>query len=183
MKQFLLVLCTGFVLFTFSCKSNDDDNPEEQLSYTNIDVVTGLNLTDPSGAPIGQWRSPNSNRGDIAIFPNPAVDVVFVSSQNEDIRHIRIVAADCLIDSTTANIPELSTNLTFTLDEIEAAQLRDIPVDNFNGSLSLDFSDLPAGFYKVFFEQTSGDINWENIYLNSNSSGPIDFEWLDNQCN
>lgn len=66
----LLSLC-ALVLITIRC--GDKEEPLLEPSYDQIDVVTGIQMTDENGQFIGTWKQPNEKRGGMTVFPNPVL--------------------------------------------------------------------------------------------------------------
>lgn len=182
MKKTLLFF-TAIVLFNLmSCESDDDETTQmDNPVYQELDIVTGLDFFDENGAAIGRWKSPNHNLGEISTYPIPNNGNVFIYSLDKIVR-VRLVAATCSTDSTTTDIPILSQDLTYTTTELENAQVKDIPLTDFNTQAALNFNDVPAGFYKLFFELENGDLFWQNLYIDPAASNFPTFDFLNNLC-
>ena len=174
---------TFFILGMFLCFlfSNCSDDEGVNTSYSELDVVTGLDFYDDNGNPVGRWKSPNNNPGDVHVFPNPNIGVIGVSSLQKIVR-IWLIPADCVTDNETADIPGLSENLTYEITELESAQIKDIPLADFNTQINLNLSDVAASFYRIFFELETGTLLWENIYVDPSVSSIPTFEFLDGLC-
>lgn len=175
-KMFLL--CFTLCCFLISC---DDDG--SQTNFSDIDVLTGLTLVDDNGQSLGLWNIPNENPGNLTIFPNPINNNAFLTDSQEGIKRVWIIPADCAADDSP-NIATESLNLSFSISELEAKQIQDITLQTSSISLSINFTDIPTGFYKVFAEMDSGAIYWYNVYrYDSNSNGADAISNLDNLCN
>ncbi len=178
----ILFLCGTLCLFLcFSC-DDDESSPTTQTDYTALDIVTGIDLFDNNGQPVGRWKSPNHNPGLAAIFPIPNIGVVSLFS-TEKVDRIWLIPASCALDLVTANIPQLSLNLMYEVSELEAAQLKDIPLANFSGQTQFDFTDVAKGFYKFFYQIESGELFWQNMYIDPTVSNIPDVSFLDSECN
>ena len=183
MKYLLPFICILIALTHFNCKDDDDNtDPANKTDYTVLDVITGIDFYDDIGLPIGRWKSPNHKPGAIACYPIPNIGTVFISSQ-QVIERIWLIPADCQIDTVTMNIPSLSQDLNYTITELEAAQVKDMPISNFNNNLILDFSDVTPGFYKIFFLLDSGVLFWQNLYIDPTVNNIPSFQFLDDLCN
>ena len=158
MRTFHLLLFIAFCIFV-SCDSNESDAP----NFEDLDVVTGITLTDFNGAPIGTWNQPNDKAGEVSIFPNPFSGQLFLQSP-VDIERIWILPANCNTTDLSNDIPELSQNISHSLEDIEEASIKNFPLIqlNNNNMLALNLEDINEGFYKLFYETTSGDIRWIN---------------------
>ncbi len=182
MKRTLLFLNILFLINLVSCKSDDTQNdPTDEPIYQELDIVTGLDFFDENGAPLGRWKSPNHNPGEISTYPNPNNGNAFIYSPNKIIR-IWLIPTSCATDSTTTDILTLSQDLTYTVAELENLQVKDITLTDFNNSIALNFNDVSAGFYKIFFELENGDLNWQNLYIDPAASNFPTFDFLDNLC-
>lgn len=182
MKKAPFLFTAIFLISLFSCKDDDTHNdPTDETTYKDLDIVTGLDFFDDNGAAIGRWKSPNHNPGEISTYPIPNNGNLFVFSL-ETIVHIWLIPATCQTDSITFDIPTLSKNLNYTITELENAQVKDIPLTDFNNQVALNFDDVSAGFYKIFFELENGDLFWQNLYIDPAASNFPTFNFLDNLC-
>lgn len=182
MEKTLLFLSALFFINLVSCKSDDTHNdPMNEPIYEELGIVTGLDFFDDNGAALGQWKSPNHNPGDALAFPNPNNGNLLVSSLNVIVR-IWLIPATCVTDSTTMNILTLSQDLTYTIPELENAQVKDISLSGFNNQVALNFNDVSAGFYKLFFELENGDLFWQNLYIDPAASNFPTLDFLNDLC-
>lgn len=182
MKNCFLFLSILFLINLISCKSDDPHNdPMDEPIYEELGTVTGLDFFDDNGAAIGRWKSPNHNPGEISTYPIPNNGNVFVYSLNKIVR-IWLIPGTCAIDSTTEDIPSLSQDLTYTISELENVQVKDISLTDFNNQVALNFNDVSAGFYKIFFELENGDLFWQNLYIDPAASNFPTFDFIDNLC-
>ena len=115
------------------------------------------------------------------LLTNPNNGNAFIYSPNKIIR-IWLIPTSCATDSTTTGILTLSQDLTYTVAELENLQVKDITLTDFNNSIALNFNDVSAGFYKIFFELENGDLNWQNLYIDPAASNFPTFDFLDNLC-
>ncbi len=168
------------VMLSMGC--GDDD--AKGTDFRDIDVVTGLDLTDVNGVPIGRWREPNHNVGDIFVFPIPAMDEISLFSTPNSgytLTEVWIVPATCLQESES-NIVEESKNLSYTMADIEAASTRKLEFDGSSAEVRLDLSGLSSGFYKLFYLDNQGQARWTNIYTDMNVLNFTDLKFLDDAC-
>ncbi len=179
MKTILKTFCL-LALFSFSNCGNDDDAPPAK-TFKDIDVVTGMNLYDVNGAAIGKWKDPNINPGDVSVFPNPCLGELFVNSQ-EKILRLWLIASQCKVGESD-NIESQSLGINFEESELDASALRTFNTPNFQDVLLLDFSDLPKGFYKLFYETEEAEIFWQNLYIDPTVNNIPDLTALDAACN
>lgn len=159
MKRFTFILLAATLIL--AC--GDDSNSEAKANlYKNLDIVTGMALTDELGAPIGLWRSPNDKRDGLSIFPNPSKGVFGLSFQNVEPKQFWIVPANCASDS---DIIVGDIDFSFEKDQITNLALRNGFVPSNGIIINMNLTDLKDGFYKIFFELSNGDIRWQNVYI------------------
>ena len=159
-------------------------NDEEQLSeaYTDINIVTGLDLYDLNGNSIGTWEKPNHRPGPLRIYPIPAGDALTVSSQSI-ITDIWVIPASCEKDTTKRNISELSLDLRYSMSEVEMNKISSVQIDNFNNSLSINLTGSTPGFYRLFARTPNDDLFWQNFYYDPELVPLLDLSLLDLVCN
>ena len=183
MRKTILFLSILFLINLMSCKSDDTHNdPIDESIYQELEIITGLDFFDENGAAIGRWKSPNHNPGEITTYPNPNTGNAFVYSPNKIVR-IWLIPSCCATDSTTTDIPSLSQDLTYTISQLENAQVKDISLIDFNNSTALNFNDVSAGFYKIFYELENEDLFWQNLYIDPSATNFPTFDFLNNLCN
>lgn len=178
--SYLFLLLLVALVYT-GCEDDETTTPQQERDYTDINTVTGLNLFDDNGNPLGQWRSPNDNAGAISAFPNPNIGTLFVISQ-QNIARIILVPADCLLDTSTENIPTLSESLEYSDEELEVVKIKDLPISGMNNQLALDFSDVPPNFYRLFVQIEGGQFFWQNLYIDPSVNNIPSLEVLDGAC-
>jgi len=176
------------VLLIVAC--GDSEQPQmSEPSFADVDVVTGLQLTDAAGQLVGLWRQPNQKPGSLLLFPNPAGDVVSLakpsgSNAPADMSQIWIVQADCLRDDETTDITLQSLSLSYeqqVVDPLSVLKITPQSIDS--GIIQLDLSSLSSGFYKVFVADSAGSLFWINLYKSSNiGSQVLQFAELDGAC-
>ena len=183
MKNIIFYSIIFTALCVYGCDDDDNTNPDPMLlPYQEIGIVTGLDLLDANGQPLGRWRVPNHKNGVVSVFPIPN-NGVFSMIGNQTIKEIWLVPASCAVDSTTMNIDELAQNLTFSVSEVAAIAVKNVDTSGSGNQITVDFADVSNGFYKVFFDLTTDGLRWQNIYIDDNFSGMPNFETLDNACN
>jgi len=181
MKIILYSFCTLLCLMLLNCNGKENPEPQPQPGYSDIDIITGLDFFDDNGSPISRWKSPNHNPGEVKTYPNPNIGTVSLYSQQEIIR-IWLVPAEFLIDSVIMDIPTLSQSLDYSISDLENINIKDIPIPTFNTNISLDFSDVATGFYKLFYQMDTEELFWQNLYIDPTSTNIPTFGFLDNLC-
>lgn len=173
-----------FLSFLFlnlsTCKDDDETEPSSASVYEDLGTVTGLDFFDEVGAAIGSWKSPNHYPGEITTYPIPNNGNIFVISPNKIIR-IWLIPTECATDATM-DISTLSQNLNYTIPELENLQVKDMMLTDFNNQIALNFDDVAAGFYKIFYELENGNLFWQNLYIDPAATNFPSFDFLDNLC-
>lgn len=184
MKNKFYLLSILSTLLLFSCNDDDNNNPDPEppTEYQELGFVTGLDLFDENGSPIGRYKDPNHKTGEVSVFPIPNNGVFSVFSQTQ-VERLWLIPAECVIDTINMDIFNLSQSLTYELSELENAQIKDINTANSGMQFQLNFSDVDAGFYRLFYQMTTEELFWQNIYIDPNATGFPDFTILDNACN
>ncbi len=147
-------------------------------SYQEIDKVTGLAIYDVNGGAIGLWNVPNDNSEVGVVFPNPSSGLVSLFS-SEPLSRVWIVSADCS-PSSDEDIRALSDDLIYTVSEVDNLAIRSFDLNGDFGNLNLQ--DLAAGFYRVFYESITGELFWQNIFIDPSVISFPDFSILDEAC-
>ena len=170
LKSIIHVLCV-IILFV-SCGVNDDKE---------IDVVTGLHLFDANGSALGLWNEPNDNLGDALCYPNPSNGILSLASQDQIIK-VWILEGNCMA-SSDETIREDASTLNYTIGKIEEQQIREIPIIDFNGIITLNLTDLGEGFYRIFYMTVPEDLFWQNVYVDPNITSFQDLLFINDACN
>jgi len=179
----ILVVC-AFI----SCDNKDDDSYtiEPTVVEEQIDLVTGLILKDNAGVLIDTVGNPNINTQDLLVFPNPARSVVFVQVENSaKFWIVPGIKEDSLF--TDVDFPTVFLSETYTESELDSLSiirfnLNDYP--NLN-QYSIDLTDFPESYYRLFIQRTDGSIAWDNFYIYHTNEDQIDaalkliIEWAD----
>lgn len=179
--KYLPMLFTLSIFLLMGCASES-----QSTNYQEIDIVTGLNLFDENGAPLGRLALPNDKKGDAAVYPIPAIDVVFVEVQAGSIDTIYIVPATCADDGVPQDVPLQLEDITYTRAELEAATGND-PAHIYSWQsgvqrTAIDVSAKLAGFHRVFMRKADGQLLWYNTYIDPNVTNYADFSFYDMEC-
>ncbi len=160
--SFIAVTC---LCLWSACKNDDDDSDSnDPQPYELIDVVTGINLTDDNGQPLGRWQFPNDQRGEAIAFPNPFIDQVLVGTSSSNVEKYWIVPAGCDLEDASGDILDAADDLSFTVTEIEDAASINNTLSTPANQFIIDFSSINSGFYRLFLEVEDGNIYFINLY-------------------
>lgn len=175
MKQTLFyTLLLIFPIFFLSC--TDDPIDEPGIDKLDVDLLTGLQFRDLNGELIGKVGNLNTKNLEATFYPNPVEDIFSIFSTQE-IQTIWLAPAVVSMDFQEVDYFSELTNLDYSRDEVEQIQIRTIDAAG-NNTITIDVGDITAGYYRVFYEFNSGQIGWDNIYIDPNTAGNISYEFL-----
>lgn len=162
-KLSIFIIAIGFCFI--SCKDKEED-PVSTNESTNIEWVTGINMTDFSGAPIGPVGNPNTKPGVFAIYPNPANEVFTINATN-GIASFVIKKGIKNVDYPDENFDQTLNSLSYSDSELIKNQLIAESFDNFTQLVNINSESLETGYYRVFYKvRAEDDYIWDNIYIN-----------------
>lgn len=188
MRKSLLVVIIS--VFLFAC--SDSENIEDSAK---IDIVTGINLVDTSGLPIGVYGNPNTllkeqtasktiNKKDplsiddidsntVTVYPTN-VNTIFNVVSTMNIKNIWLIKASPVHSFQNVIFNKLLSTKTYDSKEIKSRAFKEFNVQG-NSNLQVNVSDFSKGYYRVFVELEGGNIFWENISVGYISESEIDF--------
>jgi hypothetical protein len=162
MKRILLVLVVASI---FGCNS---DESNDQTDMLDLNLVSGINLRETADQEPLKLGNPNIFvNNQFSVFPNPASDVVNVSSQN-------IISDIYFLSATAEKIHQyfdfnvgINSN---TYQESTISSLSSLKLNNQDEAiLNVDVSNLETGYYRVFIK-TNGLLFWDNFYKLDNQT-------------
>ncbi|MBP7273162.1 MAG: hypothetical protein KA974_04940 [Saprospiraceae bacterium] len=153
------------------------DNPppiSQIIPEQEISLVSGLQLRDENGSPLGTLGNPNVLMNDtaIAIYPNPARGVMFVHA-TDTIQQIWMIKGTADTSFRASNFALLLNQDLYSVDKIDNAAVIPIyGINHPNVSINLDNVEIDlTGYYRIFIQLKDGTIHWDNFYKhNSNST-------------
>ncbi len=158
MKKMLAALSLGLLLMT-GCKKNDNGGG---LYDT---VITGVSLRTMDAAPAGTMGTPNTQTNgqnfSVVAYPIPSAYV-----QNFYIKTTTTgLSANCKLVS--AIFPGVSGTIAVENENMQGVIVRQMQTGPLNGNnhFAMDVSDLPQGFYRLYFEVSNGELYWENVWI------------------
>lgn len=159
MKIKLLLLVT---ILALSCNNDDTNTPDN----TALNLVTGIDCRQTFGDVGLQLSNPNVLVNDkFIIYPNPANEVVFLSSL-ENVSDVWLVKANPQkiyqnTDFSTILIPSLYAEQSIVANSDFALNGQS------SNSISLNIGALEKGYYRVFVK-IGGMVYWDNLYKYDN---------------
>ncbi len=165
-----LLLSLAFLIIV-SCNDDDDDLPTVEV--TDIEIVTGIALTDVNGQGFGAVGNPN-NYGDLVLFPNPPEDVqTAILTSNENIVSLELVPAE-----KNGEFSEIEVSAAFDQfegypeDEIQALTSRSLTSSQPLASFRYQLDGLAPGYYRVIATDEAGAQHGSAIFIDSTLSFP-----------
>lgn len=184
----IVLIVTFFALL--AC-SDDDSNSGSQKSQ-EIDIVTGITITDELGVKISEFGNPNTLSEKILVYPNPPFESLKIDSF-EKIEAIWLVSAEKSTQFMNVDFSSILNSNLYTEADIdviaeikfnkdnevldteneevsEAEEDNALPVMDFASentvvdNLLINVSELSDGYYRVFVKTATG-IYWDNIYV------------------
>lgn len=158
MKKMMAALSLGLLLMT-GCKKNDNGGG---LYDT---VITGVNLRTVDAAPAGTMGTPNTNTTGqnwfSVAFPIPCNQVqnFVIQTQTSGL------SANCkLVSAIFPGVPGTIAVENENMQGVVVRQMQTGPLSD-NNHFAMDVSDLPQGFYRLYFEVSNGELYWDNVWI------------------
>ncbi len=173
MKFRISIFIIATVIFFSACK-DESNEPEPSTDWSDVEMVTGVQLTDFNGNLIGKVGNPNTKNEDFAIFPNPAVDVIFIQTRTA-LAELYILPASKNMEFSDENFEERFSGFQYSTDDIVEPTTQSLTFDSLVQNTQINISDFSTGYYRLFFrEKQGGDFQWENLYIdNENPSSTM----------
>lgn len=157
MKHLKLVL----LLIPFLILGCDKDG--ETKLFKEINVTTGINLTDNTGQPRGIWGTSNEKLSDVSAYPNPNMGLVALYSINNlVINRFWIIENECYLDESNDQLFYDMSDYNFQVNDIESRNVL-LNDDIGDSETFIDMSPFENGHYRIFYELDNGEIGWSNI--------------------
>ena len=151
-----------------------------------IDTVTGLNLFDENGSPLGQLGTPNDKQGDAILYPIPAIDRFTIQVQSGVVDKIYTIPSDCDDEEVPSDVTTLLESHSYTVEELELAAgtntANTYSLPGASVDIDIEFSSKSPGFYRVFILKADGELLWYNTYIDPNVTNYPDFSFYDMLC-
>ncbi|MFK8057896.1 MAG: hypothetical protein AB8F78_17345 [Saprospiraceae bacterium] len=169
MRLFIFLLLSTTVFL--SC--TDDDTETPSVEVTDLEIVTGVVLTDANGQGNGSVGNPNWYNG-LILYPNPPQDVQTAALQSgEEITEVYVIPAAKNTDFTSAEVMDAMENF----DGYTAAELQTNAVVTSSQEPSVTqfqyrLDGLNPGYYRVIVTDVLGIQHGSNIFIDSTLSYP-----------
>ncbi len=167
MKKFLFTL---LILTSISCQK---ENGTVDTSSADIDLITGMEMTEITGTPIGSIGNPNVLNDAFAIYPNPTNEEISILSLDQsDITDCWIIKGNTKKMFQDIDFDNVLHSNLYTENELDGKALKLIS-DLEHYSIKLNLSDFESGHYRLFIK-INGDIKWDNIYILRDNESYLD---------
>lgn len=157
-----------FILISILAISCNKDETDIQTDETSINLITGVNFRatpDDSGL---QHGNPNTLvKSKFLIYPNPANESVYISSQ-ENVTDVWFVPANPEKIYQDVNFSNILSNNLYSEQYINSQSDFSLSGQS-TKSFSMNIASLTKGYYKVFVK-IGGIIYWDNLYKYDNNS-------------
>ena len=172
MKIFNLILLLSFLtLFACEKEKTHTDPPGPENPELNLNIVTGIQMRDENGQPIGNAGNPNSKSGEISVFPNPLIDAANVFILNGFLDEIWILKGTQNMAFTTLDFTSILENHEVPIDSISDNKIMEfgLPSDQDIRAITLNLQNLETGYYRIFYKTKAGEIFWDNLKVDKTS--------------
>ncbi len=166
LKQFIYLFSVlAIALFGYNCGDTEDPEPTNENPELAINLVTGINMTDEQGAPVGNVGNPNVYPGNLMLFPKPCKDVISVFDMS-NFKNIWVTKGNKNQSFADIEYDRLLANTDYPTDSILLVTELIFELENQDVSqVNLNLENLSTGYYRVFVEMKSGDLFYDNIYV------------------
>lgn len=158
MKKVILSLIVLHTL-AFQC---DPGTGIYDSNARDFDIMTGLQVRASNGVELQKLGNPNIKTGGIATYPNPAN--TSISCIGPDIvRKVWYVPGVLEFNFKSVEFDVLYQNHLYQESEIDENRIRFYTP---NSSYFINnVSEIPSGYYRVFYQLDNGEVYWDNLYI------------------
>lgn len=167
------LLLTASALLFFSCKDDEPVVDNSSIEVTDLEIATGVVLTDENGQGIGSVGNPNWYEG-LILYPNPPADVQTAGLQSSaGIVDLQILPAEKNTDFTAAEVTNAFTEFEgYPDEEVQAKAVRSVTGISATANLQYRLDGLSPGYYRVIATDESGKQHGSTIFIDSTLSYP-----------
>lgn len=140
----------------------------------DIDIVTGINLTDINGLAFGVVGTAN-DYGNAVVYPNPATSITSIQLLDtaKSILSYAIVPAEQDTSFSTAEVSSFFNGFQgYQVSAINGASTENRQLSTPASTVSLSLSSLPKGFYRLICIAQDQSQHAVAIYINPQSQYP-----------
>jgi hypothetical protein len=155
------------VLLFAACEDDETMTPDPYEAELQLEIVTGINVRDTNGSPIGSYGNPNVFSGEVDFYPNPAIgqaNVIYFGGSGLSVKQYWIFSATKNTEYADIDYNILLNNATYSPDEVAAltvVQTNTVNLSNF----ALNVDNFTPGYYRIFYLMSDNTLLWDNIYV------------------
>ncbi len=167
---YLLVVLTAMV----SCNDDDSSNDPSIAEVTDLEIVTGILLTDQNGQGIGSVGNPNTYNG-LILYPNPPAGVQTAVLQSGEISEIYIIPAEKNSDFSRTEVMSAFNDFEgYEVADIQAGSTQNFSVSPANRQVQYRTDELAPGYYRVIAASAAGEQFGSAIFVDSTLAYPTE---------
>lgn len=168
------IIFTLLMLTFINCQK---ENEVDVISSTDIDLITGIEMTNIYGVKEYRIGNPNVLSNGLLIYPNPIKGIIGIMSlEGVKITDFWILKGYPKKLFQDIDFDKVLSSDLYTENELNNKALkRKSDLENYNIYINLE--DFETGHYRVFIK-VDGKIKWDNFYILNEKESPLDL--LDN---
>ncbi|GAB5400769.1 MAG: hypothetical protein Aureis2KO_23540 [Aureisphaera sp.] len=174
MKGFWILFCAFTIL---ACANNDDSsdsnamNDDDGPMMTEVEalgLVTGVRARQTFDQKPLLLGNPNVFVSGLALtaVPNPARDIMFLYS-NGTINDVWVIPAEAEKIYQDEDFNAVYSSDSYSINDVENISVVTASTIN-EGGATVNLEDLDPGYYRIF-ALVDGTLQWENLYIQSDS--------------
>lgn len=169
MKNYFPILIFTIIAL-FSCEKDTPDPIAQQASELSLNIVTGVEMRDESGAAISKVGNPNIKKGETSVFPNPSTGEVNAFILNGFLEEVWILEASQNKDFANEDFADIFSSHEVSLDSISDKKIMDFgfPGQDIRG-VNLNLDNLETGYYRIFYRTAADEILWDNLKIDKST--------------
>jgi len=158
MKKVILSLIVLHTL-AFQC---DPGTGLYDTTPRDMEIITGLQARASNGVELQKFGNPNAKTGGIAAAPNP-VNTLLTGTGADIVRKVWLVPGKLEYGFRTVEFDVLYQNHIYSQADIEAEHVKFYTPNT--AYFAINLTDVPSGYYRIFFQLDNGEMQWDNIYI------------------
>lgn len=158
MKKVILSLVVLHTL-AFQC---DPGTGIYDTNARDLEIITGLQVRAANGVELQKFGNPNYKNSTIHAYPNP-VNTQLSGTGPDIVRKVWFVPGELEYDFQGVEFNVLYQNVLYPEADIEADHVKFFTPNS--AFFVVNVSDVPSGYYRVFYLLDNGEMYWDNIYI------------------
>ncbi len=128
----------------------------------DMEIITGLQVRATNGVELQKFGNPNSKTGTIKGYPNPANTFLY-GTGSDIVRRMWFVPGELEYDYHGVEFDVLYQNFVYPEADVQAEQVKFYTPNSY--FFAVNVSDVPSGYYRVFYILDNGEMYWDNIFI------------------